>query len=136
MPLYDIICEAGHQSERFIPLEKYEEPIICACQLPARRAISSPMFSVDHTGYSCPVTGNWIGSLAQHRENLARTGSRVLETGEKEAAAKFREEADRQLDKTIEAHVEKQIESMDSAKRETLHNELVNAKVDLSVERK
>jgi len=136
MPLYDIICPEAHKSERFIPLEKFEEPIICACGLPARRAISAPMFTVDHTGYSCPVTGDWIGSKAAHRENLDKHGCRVLETGETEQykSSKAREEAE--FDKKIEATVEKTIETWSSDKKEALHNELVNGKLDVAIERK
>jgi len=135
MPLYDIRCEAGHQFERVIPLADFDAEIVCTCGARAFRLISTPMFTVDHTGYSCPVTGKWIGSKAQHRENLARTGSRVLETGEKELNEKRRAEVDAQLEKSIEDTVEKTIDSWDSAKKETLHNELVNGKLDLAVER-
>lgn len=136
MPLYDIVCDSGHRSERFIPLEKFSDPIQCTCGLPARRAISAPMFTVDNVGYTCPVTGDWIGSKAQHRENLAKHDCRVLESGEHEANSRRRAEDDAKLDKLIEDHVEKQIESFSSEKKEQLHNELVNGKADLDVVRK
>ena len=135
MPLYDIICDAGHRSERFIPLENFEAPIICSCQLPARRVISAPMFTVDSTGYHCPITGDWIGSKSAHRENLAKHGCRVLETGETEEASRRKKEADESLDRAIEDTVEKTIESWDSAKKEQLSNELINGKLDLAVAR-
>lgn len=135
MPLYDIQCTDNHKSERMIPLEKFEEPIICSCGLPAYRVISAPMFTVDNVGYHCPVTDKWIGSKREHAENLAVHGCRVLETGEKEATASTREKEEARFDKAIEETVERTIETMPSAKKEQLHNELVNGKVDLSVTR-
>lgn len=38
----------------------------------------------DYAGYSCPITGNWVEGRAAHRENLKRTGCRVLERGERQ----------------------------------------------------
>lgn len=137
MPLYDIRCETtGEIFERSIPLAKFEEPIFCACGSSARRVISTPLFSVDNTGYSCPVTGRWVGSKREHRENLKQQGCRVLEPGETEAAQRRHQADDEALFKKVEDTVEQTIESWSSDKKEKLHNELVNAKVDLAVERK
>jgi len=135
MPLYELKCCAGHKSERFIPLANFSDPIICDCGQSARRSISAPMFSVDNTGYTCPVTGDWIGSKTAHKENLAKHGCRVLEAGETDQARRVRQEQDQKLDKAIENTVERTIESWDSGKKEALHNELVNGKLDLTVER-
>ena len=135
MPLYDFRCSEGHRFERFVPLEKFEEQQICSCHAPAQRLISAPMFNVDSTGYNCPVTGDWIGSKHQHRENLAKHGCRVLESGETDAAAVYRAKEDAKLDKLIEDHVEREFEGFSSDKKEQLHNELINGKLDLAVER-
>lgn len=135
MPLYDFACSAGHKFERFVSLQNFSEPQNCSCGLPAQRVISAPMFSVDTTGYNCPITGDWIGSKHQHRENLAKHGCRVLETGETEAVKRRRAADDAKLDKVIEETVEREFEALPSAKKEQLHNELVNGKVDLSVDR-
>jgi hypothetical protein len=136
MPLYDIKCELGHVTEVFIPLDKFDSPIFCDCHAPATRVISAPMFTVDSTGYACPVTGDWIGSKHQHQENLARHNCRVLETGENEAAATRRAKDDELLDKAIDQTVEREFEALPSDKKEQLHNELVNGKLDVAVERK
>lgn len=135
MPMYDLLCANGHKSERHIPLAEFEAPIVCDCGAAAHRVISAPMFTVDHTGYNCPITGAWIGSRRAHTENLAIHGCRVLETGETEAAASHRRAADAALDKAIENTVEREIDSWSSAKKESLHNELVNGKSDLSLVR-
>lgn len=135
MPLYDIECSAGHRTEQSIPLANFSDPVICSCGLPGRRVISAPMFTVDDTGYTCPVTDKWIGSKREHRENLARQGCRVLESGEHEAAARYRAEEEARFDKALDETVEREIEAMPSAKKEALHNELVNGNVDLAVTR-
>lgn len=136
MPLYDFQCEDGHKFERVVSLKDFEVPQFCDCQKPARRLISSPLFSVDKTDYQCPVTGKHISSLREHRENLARTGCRVLETGEKELNEKRRKEADEAFDKKVEDTVEREIDSYSSHKKEQLHNELVNGKLDAVIERR
>lgn len=136
MPLYDFRCEAGHTFERHVKLAHFDDLQLCACESPAKRVISAPLFTVDHTGYDCPVTGKWVGSKSEHRDNLKRTGCRVLESGETEATVRRRVAEEAEFDRKIEDTVEKEIESYSSAKKEQLHNELVNGKLDLSVERK
>ena len=135
MPLYDFICSEGHPFERIVPLANFSETQHCACSAPATRVISAPRFSVDQTDYTCPITGVWIGSKAAHRENLARHGCRVLETGETEAAAAYRRKQDEALDKAVEDSVEKSIEAMPSEKKEALHNELINGGLTAEVTR-
>ena len=135
MPMYDFKCQAGHRFERMVPLAEFDQVQSCQCGEPAQRLISAPLFTVDNTGYTCPVTGSWIGSKHQHEENLKVHGCRVLETGEKEANLKKRQEAEAQFDKSIEDSVEKELSTWGSDKMEKLANELVNGKVDLQYER-
>lgn len=130
MPLYDIQCEAsGAHFDRHIKLVNFEEPIFCACGSRAKRLISRPMISVDQTGYTCPVTDKWVGSLREHRENLQRQNCRVLEPGEKELNDKFRAEQDERLYRKVEDTVEQSIAKMDSAKKERLFNEMSHNEV-------
>lgn len=137
MPLYDCKCSrSGKVFERFIKLTHFEEPITCACNALANRVISTPMFTVDTTDYNCPVTDKHIGSKHEHRDNLARQGCRVLEPGEAEKAKRYRDDANADLDRRVEATVEREIESWSSAKKERLSNELINGKADLAVERR
>ena len=135
MPLYDLRCDKGHVFERHIPLAKFEEPILCACHAPATRVISAPMFSVEQVGYTCPVTGKYIGSKRQHEENLRQQDCRVFETGEKELAQKRIAEQEAAFEKSVDQTVEKNFWSMPSEKREKIANELESG-VDLASERK
>ena len=69
----------------------------------------------------------------EHRENLRQQGCRVLETGEKEAAAAFRKRADDEFDAKVEATVEKEIEAMPSEKREKLYAEMTRGGADVEI---
>lgn len=130
MPLYDIKCsKSGKLFERIIPLWNFAEPIICSCGAPAIRVISTPLFSVDQTSYQCPVTGRYIGSKREHEENLRATGCRVLEEGEKEINARKRQEAEMAFESAVDATVEQSIESLPSASRERLYNEMTHSTV-------
>lgn len=136
MPLYDIRCDrSGQVFERFIKLADFALPIKCACGAAARRAIATPMFSVDNTDYRCPITDKSIRSKRDHEENLKLHGCRVLETGETAQAGLKRKAEEAELDRKIEETVEKEIISWSSDKREQLAKELSHG-VDAIVERK
>jgi len=135
MPLYDFKCEAGHKFEKMVPLSDFYLPVHCSCQAPASRIISTPMFSVDHTDYSCPVTGSSIRSRYQHEENLKRHDCRVLEPGEREGAERARASSNDALDEKIASSAEKIVEEMPSEKKERLYNEITRGGADVSYQR-
>lgn len=135
MPLYDFRCSSGHLFERFVALTDFNQQQFCSCGSEAARLISAPMFSVDQTEYSCPITGERISSKHQHEENLKRHDCRVLEPGEKESNLRKRQDAEAQFDKSLENSIEKELSNWGSDKMEKLANELVNGKVDLQYER-
>lgn len=63
--------------------------------------------SSEYQGYECPVTGNWIEGKHAHRENLKRTGCRLLEKGEfedvkKNGKKRHMEQIDKAVDKAVE----------------------------------
>ncbi len=134
MPLYDFKCEQGHKFELMVPLAEFHNSQNCACGSAATRVISPVRFSVENVGYDCPITGEWIGSKAQHANNLAKHGCRVYETGETEAAKKAKANADAEFEKRLDQTVEKEFESLPSAKKEALATELA-AGADLGYQR-
>jgi len=70
---------------------------------PERSDFATPMISGDYEGYDCPVTGKWVEGRAAHRENLKRTGCRLLEKGESRDAEKRRRESlNAAIDRTLE----------------------------------
>lgn len=136
MPLYEYRCQECQQRfERFVKLENYQAVQTCTCGAIGDRIISIPRFIVEDVGYDCPITGEWIGSKHAHENNLAKHGCRVLETGENDAAAKFRAKQEQEFDQKIEETVERTIEALPSEKREKLANELESG-LDVDVVRK
>lgn len=134
MPLYEYRClTSGDRFERFLRLEDYQVPQFCNCNSPGIRLISRPMISIESVEYDCPITGKMITSKLAHEENLKLHGCRVQETGEKEAAERFRADQDKALDASIEETVERKWEGYSSAEKETLANDLT--RFGLEVER-
>jgi len=65
--------------------------------------VAVPQISSDYGVYDCPVTGKMIEGRADHRENLKRTGCRLLEKGEREHNEKIRrEESDRHTEQVTD----------------------------------
>lgn len=110
-----------------MPLARYAEPQDCIdCGSPTTKQLFAPAVSVDYAGYTCPVTGRWIEGRRAHEENLKRTGCRVLETGEKEAAERARAAEEAAFDRSVEATVEEYFEKAPPEKLQQLERELVS----------
>lgn len=124
MPIYEFSCECGARFDRFLPLAKYAEKQTCNCGKTAQRRISAPFVQVDIPAYQSPIDGRIIGSRAQRREDLARSGCVEYDPGMKTEADRRRDREDAALDAKIESHVEEQIYAMPARKREHLAAEL------------
>lgn len=124
MPTYEYRCGAGHKFDRVLRLSEYDTPQTCECGETATRLISTPMFSVDIPAYQSPVTGQWINSRAERREDLKRTGCVEYEPSMKEYAERARQREDVELEKAMEQTVEAEIHAMPARKREKLIAEL------------
>lgn len=74
--------------------------------------------------YRSPVTGKWIESPSQRRDDLARSGSRPWEGMEQETkvAQKRAAEAEKQADQAIENAVVQAWQSLPSEKRKVLES--------------
>lgn len=136
MPLYDTECRScGIKDTRMIALINLDMPIVCnTCNGLMDRLISAPMVRGDLQPYTCPVTGKVINGRKAHEDNLKRHGCRVLETGETEAARKYRAKVDQQMDKNIENTVEQYIEKLPTDKKEQLAKEVLSG-ADITITR-
>ena len=127
MPLYVYRCPScGYSADVFKRIANLDRAEKCfKCQtVDMERLISAPRILGDYEAYDCPVTGKRIEGRKAHRENLARQGCRILEPGEKEAVARNRQRADRELEAAVDATVEQEIHSMSADKRDRLAAEL------------
>ncbi len=136
MPVYSYKCTSCPcMFDKFLRLANYQDQQFCPeCHSSAEKQVAAPAIIGDYAPYQCPVTGKWIEGRKAHEENLKRTGCRILEPGESEAAAAARKADDEALDKAVEATTEQFIESLPAAKKEKLVAE-VEAGLDVSFER-
>jgi len=128
MPTYDYFCSKCDKTfEEVHPIAELDFEHPCPdCQNPAERRLSSPRVLGDYQGYSCPVTGKWIEGKKAHRENLARTGCRILEPGEEKEAARRRREMDSKLEARIEETALRKLQELPQEKFEILAGELTH----------
>lgn len=124
MPIYTYRCACGTQFDRFLPLSQYQTPQKCACGYTAEKILTPVAVRGDYPGYECPVSGKWIEGRKAHQENLARTGCRVLETGEREAYLKRQAREDTAFDAKVEETVDRFITTLPEQKRVGLFNEV------------
>ncbi len=136
MPLYLYKCPTCNRKREVLKrLADIDSPTQCMkCSDWMNRQLTAAHVAADYPPYNCPITGKLIEGRAAHRENLARHGCRVLETGEKEAAAAFRAREDAELDAKLDETAEKLIESLPQEKLERLHAE-ADAGVDIQLTR-
>jgi len=136
MPTYEYRCKNGHKFDRVFTIKEYQPITQCDCGCSADRIFTvAPVgFVRGDVHYRCPITNKPITSHAEHEENLARHGCRVLESGEREDAARFRAREEAEFDAKIEATTEEFVANLPADKKEQLACEL-DAGVDISFER-
>lgn len=109
MPMYDYECGGcGSRTTVFRKIADLDRPQECAfCTGYMQRLISAPMVQASFTPYESPKTGKMITSRDQMRDDLARSGSFILEKGVKEDIAKNRAEKWAKTEAQIENLVQK-----------------------------
>ncbi len=131
MPIYSFLCSCGTEFDRFLKLAEYDQPQTCECGKPATKVIKPTAIHVDFPAYLSPASSKWITSRTERREDLKATGCVEYEPGMREAHEKKLAAEDAALDKKVEEHVEKEILSMPTAKRERLAAEVERLDVDV-----
>jgi putative FmdB family regulatory protein len=131
MPIYSYLCPCGKEFDRFLKLAEYDQPQMCDCGKVAPKLFKPVSIHVDFPAYQSPASGKWITSRTQRREDLAATNCVEWEPGVKEEHEKRLAAEDAALDKKVEDHVESEILSMPTVKRERLAAEVGALDVDL-----
>lgn len=135
MPVYEYLCTCGNAFDRYLPLERYKEPQSCDCGQVAEKQISRPMMvSVKEIRYESPIDGRPITTLAQRKEDLARSGCIEYDPEMKTDYNRRIERDEKQLEAKIEDSVNSQIAKMPARKREKLNSEL-NSGIEVTTER-
>lgn len=126
MPVYDLECPKGHQLERFIALEHFEDTQRCTCGEVTRRVIRAPRLvrAAQDLCYDSPIDGRPITSHAARQEDLKRSGCEAYDPGVKADYARRIRESDAALERTMGHSVEAAIQQMPSATRARLYAEM------------
>jgi hypothetical protein len=98
--IYEAVCmTCGKYHEYIKPAsECYDTPVCCGNKT-EKRILTSPFGQVDIPAYQSPVTGKWINSRTERKEDLKRTGSRPwegIETEKQEAERQKKYEEEKQ----------------------------------------
>lgn len=107
MPLYSAVCPKGHKTVIFSKIANRDDTRLCEeCSEPLTRIIDAPSVRPEITPYQSPVTGEWIDSRAQRREDLLRNGCLEWDPEIKKDLARTREAAFEsklsEIDKTVD----------------------------------
>ena len=137
MPTYEFNCRRGHHFERILKVSDYRVEQVCECGADSRRIISIPRLvtAQPNVHYDSPIDGRPITSMAQRRDDLARSGCREYDPEMRKDADRFAKESEAKLDKQVDATVEAMFEKMPLRKKESLERELT-AGADASIERR
>lgn len=125
MPLYEFRCSSCGLVDEFVfsIAERKQTPSCRRCTCAMTRIVSRSNIQMDYPGYQCPVTGKWVEGRKAHAANLKQHGCRILETGEKEAAMRRKQEMERDLDRKVEETAGKLVHLLPEHKRQELVRE-------------
>ena len=88
MPIYEYRCHNDHKFDRFLPLERYNEPQICECGAETIKLLSASFVQPDMEAYLSPIDRSYVGSRSQHRKHMLEHG--VIEVGNEKLTNGFR----------------------------------------------
>jgi len=113
MPVYEYQCSLGHVFTELRPVEERNLGIHCPCGLSATKVIlTAPRVFGDYEGYESPASGKWIEGRRARAEDLARTGCRPYEEGERQEMEKRQVANDRRMDQAVDEAVERTLNEM------------------------
>lgn len=107
MPVYDYRCSKGHLSEAYSTIANRRNPRHCRCgELVELVILKPPRVFGDYEGYESPATGKWIEGRVARERDLAESGCRPYELGEREEMLKRQEANDRKVDEFVDRVVD------------------------------
>ena len=126
MPLHDWKCLDGHAFERFIERDALDAPQHCDCGSLAERVfLKFPMSWVSpDICYDSPIDGRAITSMAQRRDDLARSDCVPYDPEMKKDHLRKLKEQDEALERSVDRTVDEEIAKMPIRKKDKLAAEM------------
>jgi hypothetical protein len=126
MPTYLYICPNGTQFDRYLPVSRYKESQICeCCGEVGNKVITVPnVFVSPDICYDSPIDGRPITSKKAREEDLARSNCVPYDPEIKKDYQRRIEREEKELDRAVDATIDKEIALMPARKREKLEAEL------------
>jgi putative FmdB family regulatory protein len=128
MPMYDYKCPVcGAAREVILRLTELDQRVSChRCPSAMNRLVSAAHIQPDYPAYRSPIDGRLIEGRKAHREDLARNGCRVFESGERESYIQRQKQLDDQLDRAVEDSVDATLANMTTDQRDAIGAALDN----------
>ena len=123
MPIYQSVClKCGSEHEYIRTVSNCMDTPTCCGSATDKRILSAPMGIVDIPAYVSPVSGRWVNSRAQRKEDLKRADCRPWEglEQEKKEAARRQAYIEEKQDKVLTAAIEQTFYQMPAEKRKVL----------------
>lgn len=126
MPLHDFSCKNGHTRESYVPHGVDDVPCIVCGDVAVKVFLRAPMaFVQQDVHYTSPIDGRPITSMAQRKEDLARSGCMEYDPEMKTDRLRNIKLADEALENSIGETVDATVAAMPGRKREKLSEELL-----------
>lgn len=127
MPIYEYWChkcakrfEAVHSVAEYQALTPHPE---CG-EIGEKRIFTANLVCDDLPGYLSPVTEKWVEGRRARREDLARSGCRPYDPGEKEEFLRRRAKEEADLDRSVDSQIDAAVAQMPARKLELLEQEV------------
>lgn len=125
MPLYEYGCPKCGVFERYLPMDRYNEPQICECGESARKILSLPTVMVSpDVCYDSPIDGRPITSMKSRKEDMARSGCVEYDPEIKKDYTRRIERHEKEMEKRVDETIDKEISKMPVRKLEILESEM------------
>ncbi len=129
MPLYPYKCTLGCITERWLTLAQHAEVQTCDHHgYVMEQIIQAPLLVkvAADVAYDSPIDGRHITSWQARQEDLKRNNCVPYDPDQKQDMTRKQQEAQEQLEKSVDVTVESAIEKMDTRTRGKLYSELTD----------
>lgn len=122
MPIYEAMCECGHQEDYYATVDQRLMTPWCCGKRMHKVILTPTMVTADLPSYTSPIDGKWIDGRKQRKEDLKRAGCRPWEglDQERKESAKQTKYSDQKLDASLTKAASEAFYQLSPSKRDLL----------------